>query len=114
MKAKTKGKAEMGHAEEQLKQPTPKRGILKGVIIILFAILVWMYCSLGLVEMYRWGLYAFLGGLWFPVAVTGLCLWRGIKAIVVRKKQHVSILNISLWAVLLAGLFSLMAWMTNW
>ena len=90
---------------------TPRRGICKGFIIILLAILIYAYLSYGTLSVsgdpyFSLRLVFFLP---FNMAITGVFLWRGIKALVVKKIQHVSVLNISLWAILFVILVSYVA-----
>lgn len=84
--------------------PTPKLGIVKGIIIILFGMILCSFLGLS---------YTFdnnIGGAIWGWILLALCLWRGIVAIVKRKKKRVSHLNLGIWAVLLVGVFIFDVW----
>jgi len=96
--------------------PTPKRGVLKGIIIILFAILIYFLMSWGNIgRLLTASSYGDRLTVILPIFVTtGFLLWQGIRAIVKRNKEYVSAANITIWAVLFVGLLGFMAWVTKW
>lgn len=80
---------------------TPKLGIFKGIIIILLGLMWLNNYSYGAISLSReHGDRIWLVGVWPGWVILTLCLWRGIVAILQRKKKRVTAINIGIWTVL--------------
>ncbi len=87
-----------------MKSPTPKLGILKGILIILFGFFLWnifSFESLLINIVYREGRSSLMSSIIWASAIFGLCLWRGIVSIRNRRKNHISYLTIAFWFLLI-------------
>jgi hypothetical protein len=80
---------------------TPKLGILKGILIILLGLMWLNNYSYGAISLSQeHSDRSWLVSAWPGWVILGLCLWRGILAILQRNKKRVTTLNIGFWAVL--------------
>jgi len=98
-------------SDKKTKSPTPARGIGKGLLIIAFGFVLGLAAGLMVIsgDLDYTSPESLLVGLAVFLVIFGLALWRGITAIVRRKKKRVSIITLVIWVLLvlaaLLGLF---------
>lgn len=86
--------------------PTPRLGLIKGILMIAFGFALAFEMFLGLPDINS----VFIGWGWLLV-ILALFLWRGIIAIVNRNRKRIGKVTIGVWSVLLVGVVFLLIWL---
>ncbi len=89
---------------EAIEAPTPKLGIIKGILMILVGYGIGNIYIIGAnINLFETGNKSgYIVGIVWSLGILGVCAWRGIVAIVKRKKKKVTYLTVGFWGFLLA------------
>jgi len=95
--------------------PTPRLGLAKGILMILFGFALAFEMTIGLGSNYLDNpnrTTALIGFAWL-IIILGLFLWRGITAIVRRHSKRVSVFTVWGWSVVLAVMIVFLAFILS-